>query len=211
MPLLLAEQVGSDGLVVATDIDVVWAETARSSNVHVIKHNVVTEQPPGVSFDLIHARLVLVHVPERARALHNIVRALKPGGWLLIEDADPNLQPLACIIENSPAEVLINKLRRGFRELMQRRGVDLSYGRTLPRTLRDAGLEDVMADAYFPIGQPECQALERATVSMLAAQMITAQLASEVEIQTCLNYLDSQKLDIATAPMISAWGRRPAR
>jgi SAM-dependent methyltransferase len=210
MPLLLAEQVGSDGLVVATDIDVIWAEKARSSNVRVVKHDVVTEQPPEVSFDLIHARLVLVHLPERAGVLHNLVCALKPGGWLLIEDADPNLQPSACIVEYGPAEALINKLRRGSRELMQQRGADLSYGRTLPRTLRDAGLENVMADAFFPIGQPECQALERATVLMLAAQMIEAHLASEAEIGTCLHYLDSEKLDIATSPMISAWGRRPA-
>jgi SAM-dependent methyltransferase len=39
-------------------------------------------------FDLVHARLVLVHVPDRAAALATMVAALRPGGWLLVEDAD---------------------------------------------------------------------------------------------------------------------------
>src|ERR1039458_7122444 len=45
-----------------------------------------------VTFDLVHARLVLVHVPQRAQALAAMVAALKPGGWLLLEEADPGLQ-----------------------------------------------------------------------------------------------------------------------
>lgn len=98
--------------------------------------------PAGVPFDLIHARLVPVHVAERDRALRTMVGAL----------------------------------RRGFRELLRQRGADLAYGRKLPRLLREAGVVDVEADACFPVTSPACAA---------------------------------GGLDLATSPMISAWGRRP--
>lgn len=59
------------------------------------------------------------------------------------------LQPLLCPDESGPEQQLANRLRSGFRTLMAARGADLSYGRTLSRLLREAGLDDVQADAYF--------------------------------------------------------------
>lgn len=120
------------------------------------RHDSGTDEPPAETFDLVHARLVLVHMVERAQALRSVVRSLRPEGWLFLEDADPALQPLICPDEYGPEQQLANKLRRGFRTLMARRGADLAYGRTLPRLLRDAGLTDVQADAFFPITSPAC-------------------------------------------------------
>ena len=129
----MAARVGPRGHVVATDIDLAWAANAAAPNVTIIEHDVAGEPPPGGPFDLVHARLVLVHVPERDVALANMVAALRPGGVLLVEDADPALQPRSCLEETGPEEVLANRLRRGFRHLLSERGVDLAYGRTLPR------------------------------------------------------------------------------
>ncbi len=39
-------------------------------------------------FDLAHARAALTHIPERRRALERIISAIRPGGWLMIEDVD---------------------------------------------------------------------------------------------------------------------------
>src|SRR5664279_6322511 len=69
-----------------------------------------------------------------------MVAALRPGGWLVLEDADPALQPLICPDEYGPAQQLANRLRRGFRTLLAQRGAELAFGRTLPRLLRQAGL-----------------------------------------------------------------------
>ena len=43
---------------------------------------------PDAHFHLIHARLVLIHLPERDAVLERLVTALRPGGWLVIEDFD---------------------------------------------------------------------------------------------------------------------------
>lgn len=205
----LSARVGPRGHVLATDIDLAWAAYARAPNVSIIEHDVASA-PPGGFFDLVHARLVLVHVPERDAALANMVAALRPGGVLLVEDADPALQPRSCLEETGPEEVLANRLRRGFRHLLSERGVDLAYGRTLPRRLRAAGLEGVAADAAFPIRHPACIPLEVATIEMVRAQLVEREFATDEEIEQHLANVLSGRLDLTQPPMISAWGWRPA-
>ncbi|MFF1476353.1 methyltransferase domain-containing protein [Streptomyces sp. NPDC058301] len=209
VPLGLAERVGPTGAVTATDIDVSWTRGIAGGVIEVLSHDVAADPPPPGDFDLVHARLVLTHVSDRAEALRRMVQALRPGGWLLLEDADPTLQPLLCPDESGPDQRLANRLRSGFRTLMAARGADLAYGRTLPRVLREAGLDDVQADAYFPITSPACAVLEDATVRQIRHHLTGQGLATDEEIDRHLANVAAGRLDLATAPMISAWGRRP--
>jgi SAM-dependent methyltransferase len=212
VPEWLVARVGEQGRVLATDIDVSWLTADGTAGDHpgyeVRRHDIGTDPFPEETFDLVHARLVLVHVPQRAEALRGLVRSLKPGGWLFLEEADPALQPLLCPDESGPEQVLANRLRQGFRSLMAARGVDLAYGRTLPRQLRDAGLADVQADAYFPITAPACTALERATVAQVRDRLVASGLATDEEIDEHLANVATGRLDLATSPMVSAWGRK---
>jgi SAM-dependent methyltransferase len=219
----LAERVGPDGRVLATDINLSWATGAAADagpdarpdagpetpNVELRVHDVALDPPPEGPFDLVHARLVLVHVPARDRALANMVAALRPGGVLLVEDADPALQPRSCLEETGPAQVLANRLRSGFRSLLVEQGVDLAYGRTLPRRLREAGLVEVAADAAFPVSDPACNHLEAATVELVRDELIDHGIATEQEIERHLDNVDAGRLDLTQPPMISCWGRRP--
>nr|WSX19125.1 methyltransferase domain-containing protein [Streptomyces tubercidicus] len=208
VPLGLAERVGPTGTVLATDIDVSWTSGIADGVIEVLTHDVAADPPPPGGFDLVHARLVLVHVTDRAEALRRMVQALRPGGRLLLEDADPTLQPLLCPDESGPEQRLANRMRSGFRALMAARGADLAYGRTLPRVLREAGLDDVQADAYFPITSPACAVLEDATVRQVRHHLTGQGLATDEEIDRHLTNVATGQLDLATGPMISAWGRR---
>ena len=203
----LARQVGREGHVLATDVDTRWLD--ELPDVVVLQHDVGRHPPPSGAFDLVHARLVLVHVPQRDRALASMASVLRPGGWLVVEEADPALQPLVCLDEHGHAEQLANRLKAGFRRLLADRGVDLAYGRTLPRRLRAAGLTDVAADAYFPLSGAACRELERATVEQIRDRLLAAGLATGAEIDQHLSNVASGELDLATSPMITAWGRRP--
>ncbi len=132
----LAGRVGPAGRVLATDIDVSWTRAAAADNVRIQRHDVAADPPPDLVFDLVHARLVLIHVAERERALRQMISTLRPGGWLLVEDADSELQPLVCLDPRSPAEVLANRIHAESRAMLAERGADLAYGRKLPRALR---------------------------------------------------------------------------
>jgi len=207
VPAYLAAQVGPEGHVLATDIDTSWLGSG-DTGYEVRRHDVGSEPPPAGLFDLVHARLVLVHVAQREQALAAMVAAVRPGGWLLLEDADPALQPLVCPDEFGPEQALANKVKHGFRTLLAGRGVDLAYGRTLPRLVREAGLSQVQSDAYFPMGGPACNELERATVEQVRDALIEAGIATETELERHLLNVRSGRLDLATSPMVSAWGRK---
>lgn len=204
----LAKKVGPTGKVVATDLDTTWVAPAARPPVDVRVHDVGADEPPGEGFDLVHARLVLVHVPDRERALRSMIKSLRPGGRLLVEDADPALQPLLCPDEHGPEQQLANRLRHSFRQLLADSGADLAYGRKLPRLLREAGLRNVQADAYFPVTSPACAALESATIRQIRERLVAGGHATDEDIDRHLANVAAGGMDLATAPMISAWGRK---
>ena len=156
----------------------------------------MTRQPTGVD------------VGGDDAAVAAMAMALRPGGWLVLEDADPALQPLLCPEETGPAEVLGNRVRRGFRSLLAARGADLQFGRTLPRRLREVGLRAVSADAYFPMTGPACAVLERATVLQVRDLLVAAGLVTEADIAEHLANVGTGRMVLATAPLITAWGQR---
>ena len=206
VPSWIASQ--TNGYVLATDIDTSWLDASDVSYA-VQRHDIGTDSAPEDLFDLVHARLVLVHVRERAAALTTMISALRPGGWLFLEEADPGLQPLVCPDDFGAEQHLANKLKMAFRSLMSEREVDLSFGRTLPRLLRSAGLESVQSDAYFPMGGPACNELERATTEQIRERLISGNLATADEIEQHLSNVATGRLDLATSPMVSAWACKP--
>jgi SAM-dependent methyltransferase len=210
VPDRLAARVGPDGLVLATDIDTTWLAGPAPPQLTVLRHDVGVDPPPATGLDLVHARLVLTHVPRRAEALAAMVAALRPGGHLLLEEADPGLQPLLCPDEYGPAQELANRLRRGFRTLMAGRDADLAYGRTLPRRLRGLGLRDVGADAFFPITSAAATTLELTTIAQIRDRLVAAGLATDAEIDRHRDDVAAGLVpDLATSPMVTAWGRKP--
>lgn len=129
------------------------------------------------------------------------------GGWLVIEDVDPALQPLSCIDVYGPEQELANKIRLGFRTLLSGRNVDLSFGRKLPRMFREAGLADVAAEACFPIAMPECVSLEIGTIKMIRNDLLAHGIATDEEIERHLANARAGVLDLSQPPMISVRGR----
>jgi hypothetical protein len=154
--------------------------------------------------------LVLTHVPTRADALATMVAALRPGGWLVVEDADPGLQPLAVLDDRLPGAAVANRLRAAFRQLLADGGADLAFGRTLPRLLRAAGLVDVAAEGFFPVTGPVGAALERATIDQVRDRLLAGGATTDEELDRYVGDLEAGHLEVTTAPLISAWGRRPA-
>ena len=83
----LGKTVGLSGRVTATDIDIRHFDALGCANVQMLRHDIVADTLPD-SFDLVHARLLLVIVPERERALERMLGALKPGGIFAVEEMD---------------------------------------------------------------------------------------------------------------------------
>jgi SAM-dependent methyltransferase len=203
----LAKKAGPTGKVVLTDADPSRAEAARP--VEIRTHRLGRDEPPGEGFDLVHARLSLADAPDRDGALRSMIRALRPGGRLLVEEADLELQPHLCPEESGAEQQLANRLRLGLRHLLGRGGADLAYGRRLPRLLREAGLRRVEADVYVPLASEACGRLETATVLLHRAALTEAGVATDGEIDRHLAHVATGTMDLAATPLVSVRARRP--
>lgn len=82
----LAAEVGPTGSVLATDLDV--SALHAGPNLTVRRHDVRTEPLPPAEFDLVHTRLVLQHLPDRAEVLDRLVTSVRPNGHIVLGDID---------------------------------------------------------------------------------------------------------------------------
>jgi SAM-dependent methyltransferase len=138
---LMAGAVGPAGRVVATDIEP--ARVSQDENVTVLRHDVRTDPPPGGPFDLIHARLVLLHLPERRRVLRQLSQALAPGGWLVIEEWDCSAPLRVLTAPTDDAAKLFQQVMEALLGILQDRGADLTWAQNVHAEMVHAGLSDV--------------------------------------------------------------------
>lgn len=130
------------GSVIATDIDTRHLRTDVPRMTPMV-HDAATDEFPSASFDLVHIRMVLMHLAQPQDVVRRIARWLKPGGHLVIGGFDVSIG--AASPEPKVARVLAG-LQRHFREEI---GSDLRAERLAPEWLRQAGLVEVEA-RYHP-------------------------------------------------------------
>jgi ubiquinone/menaquinone biosynthesis C-methylase UbiE len=211
----LAERVGPEGQVVATDIDtrlLAGLADLRVPNLEVQRHDIGKEELPEQSFDLIHARLVLIHVPERQAALARLVAALKSGGWLVIEDFDHELiEDRAFPVRNTAHAALLQKMVQVLPRVMAARGHETGWGRRLYTRLHEHGLVEVgmegrlvVANSTSPGAQTYRGFFERTRAEAVAAGLVTDQ-----EVETFQVLFDDPEFTCTLPIMMSVWGRRP--
>ena len=95
------------------------------------------------TFDLAHTRFLLEHVPDPARVVRHMVRAVRPGGRVILADDDH--ETLRFWPEPAPALRLWNAYYRAYHTL----GNDPFIGRKLISLLHDAGARPVRNTALF--------------------------------------------------------------
>jgi len=203
----LARRVGLAGRVLATDIDPRFLETLKVPNLEVRRHDIVSDPLPEETFDLIHARLVLVHLPQWQKVLQRLISVLKPGGWLLDEEFDSESVPPEP--SASPGEVFL-KTHEAMAQLMRDRGFDRYYGRLLFGRFRALGLTEVGAEARMFMMQSGSAgaALLRANYEQLRGALVDSGYVTEREFQDDLSRLDDSSFMMPSSMMWAAWGRR---
>ena len=202
----LAARVGSAGRVLVTDIDPRFLESLQVPNLEVRRHDIVNDPLPEAAFDLVHSRLVLLHLPEREKALARMVAALKPGGWLVDEEFDASSMPPNPVV--NPGEVLLKTLVASRRVMQDRGADDRTFARRLFSRLRAHGLVNVEAEAYTSMwdsGSPGLSLL-RANFEQLRSNMIDAGYITEEEFNARPRAIRRSKFHDAVANHVDGLG-----
>jgi SAM-dependent methyltransferase len=153
--------------VVATDLKP--QHIPRHPRLTVREHDITSGAPPG-RFDLVHARLLLNHLPERDLAVRHMVDALSPGGVLLTEDFLPTTG--AEVVAHAPdprTAALLARYQTLHTSALASHGNDRSWSRRAHSAFYASGLTDVRVYAYateWRGGGPGCRLL-RAGIGQL--------------------------------------------
>ncbi|MGH3478027.1 MAG: class I SAM-dependent methyltransferase [Nocardioidaceae bacterium] len=136
----LAQRVAPSGRVLATDIKPRYIPAC--AGLEVAQHDIVHDPLPEDTFDLVCARLVLRGLPERRAVLDRLVRALRPGGWLQLDEFDITYGP-ALLMPDPPARQLYETFMAAKARLFDTAGTDGAWGQHAAQAMHDAGLVNI--------------------------------------------------------------------
>ena len=131
---------GRGATVLAIDIDTRFVEPLAGDAVEVRQVDIRTDELPEREFDLVHARLVLEHLTERRQILERLAAALRPGGWMVIEDYDWTGLGFE---DDDPR---FDQVAEAIITFMQQAGFEPRYGRRVVADMAAAGLTDVRGE-----------------------------------------------------------------
>lgn len=206
----LAERVGPAGTVTATDID---PSLMRSpvENLDIRQHDIVTDELPEGHFDLVHARLVLLHLPQRRQVVERIFRALKPGGYLLIEDFDVTWQLPVLAAPDQASSALFHKVVNGIHELLCQAGMSPAWAREAYACLTQVGYTQLGHRGFCDVwkGGSIGASLHHANAMQVAENLIANGMATQQELDAFSALTEDPRFAVSSYLMLSTWGRRP--
>ncbi|MBV9354873.1 MAG: methyltransferase domain-containing protein [Chloroflexi bacterium] len=209
IPTWMAEQAGPGGSILVTDINTRFLNTLVHPLITVTQHDIGNDPLPENHFDLVHARLVFSWVRERDRALPRVVQALKPGGWLVIEDFDPLSLSRDQTVDTP--ELVVRVYRAMQQAILSTTGADIRFVRRLPRLFRDSGLTDVGSEGRVLQWEGGSAGMDLvwSNCMQLRPAVIASGAITDQEFDTGLELMKSPEAAVTSPVMWSAWGRRP--
>ncbi len=206
----LCTRVGTEGKVVATDINTRFLRQLNAPNLETRQHDILKDELETGVFDLVHCRCLLMHLPEPEKAMRRMANAVRPGGWLIVEELDYG-SLLSADIGNPAAAVFTSAFRALFEFLRKNRVLDAYFGRQIPNLLEQIDYDDIGQEGLVMMvkgGGPEGR---WGSMSLRAAArpMIDAGLLTKDQHETVQRLFGDATFSWPSSTFFAAWGRRP--
>jgi SAM-dependent methyltransferase len=199
----LHDRVGETGSVVATDLETKWVEQLDLPRLDVRCHDITSSPLGDGEFDLVHIRNVLGHLAKWNEALDHLIGALRPGGWLVVEEGDFVTAGLA-----DPPCPAAERFWAAVADLVARSGGDGNRGRGVGRALAKAGLNHIGGEARSPVWA-EANSAYLVNVQTMGSVLVDAGLVSATDLETVGDYLRTPGNCMYGPLVVAWWGQRP--
>jgi SAM-dependent methyltransferase len=205
----LAAHVGRRGHVTALDLKP--QHIPPTPGVTIVAHdlNGTEPMPPG-PFDIIHARLVLSHLPERRSILRRLIDRLAIDGIILIGDwRSTNPDPVVAAPSREAAELYRRYQRTVGEHVFAKWGTDREWAAATFLAMRQAGLTDIRTtiDAEYWVGGETGCRLVATLLEELRAPLLAAGLSPD-ELDAVAALCDDPRLVIHGHPLYYTSARK---
>ncbi|MFE2721692.1 class I SAM-dependent methyltransferase [Kitasatospora sp. NPDC059327] len=196
---------GGAGEVLAVDRDTRFVDPYAGGALRTLTADITAPDFDPGRFDLVHARFVLMHLPDRHRVMAGLRDLLAPGGCLVLGD------PVDLTTAGPPDTPYRRAMRAMWRALGATIGTDISWTPDYPRLLRELGLTGVGAEVFVPALVPDApitafwlDTWDRTREAMLATGLVDAGVLDEARAAL----LSGTVADLSPG-LVTAWGRLP--
>jgi len=145
----MGERVGPSGHVVALDLTTKFLPARCPDHIEIRQGDIRTASLLPQSFDLIHARYVLIHLPDYEVALAQMLAALKPGGWIVLEE--PDFSAARGIAGEAAQLEAMRHINQAILRMYESRGMDAALGRAVLPLLQTRGLCELAMEYESPV------------------------------------------------------------
>jgi SAM-dependent methyltransferase len=197
----LGQRVGPTGSVLAVDLDLTLLQPLASSTLSVRRIDIRSEELPG-NADLVHARLLLEHLPNPEGVLQRFIRALRPGGWLVVTDTDFRTVHFR---ETSSA---FDRVLLAFAAATRAAGWNMQLGPELPSMLEKAGLGSVGAECWQRFERPGVAGLLLMMTFRRFRDRLVDQGANASDVDDLIKKVRDGTVGVFGPTSWSAWGQR---
>ncbi|MFI6044682.1 class I SAM-dependent methyltransferase [Nocardia sp. NPDC051321] len=202
----LADRVGDHGKVVAVDIETEFMAGISAPNLEIRKQDITTTALEAGGYDLVHVKILLMHLDERERILGELVAALAPGGFLLLEEAD-----IRSIQRVDPPSPLLTRAASALESFFYFGGADPGFGMKLLPAVRRTGLKVLGTDCQLTAIQAGTPDIQSITLSLakLAPMIVKAGLMGQNEVDAAFELLEQPSDTVIYTPItVSVWAQR---
>lgn len=178
----MAGAVGESGQVVAVDLDTRFVANLEARNVEVLEGDIQHLPLESHSFDLVHTRYVLIHIPDVHAALSRLLDLVKPGGWIVLEE--PDFAAARAIAGEDFAYRSVNNVNQAIWQMFTARGMDYGLGAKLPALLQPYDLQSfsVEVDTHLSQGGSGIATMMHMSTRQLAEKYIETGAVTQTDI-----------------------------
>ena len=214
---LLAERV-RPGRVTALDVNPANVTLAREfadergvANADIAEGDARHTGLRSASFDFAHARTLLINIPDPDAVMTEMVRLVRPGGWVAVMEPD-----VGCSLCYPPHPAW-DRMREIFVGASQSDGADPFIGRRLTELFEQAGLADIGVEAkadVYPVGHSR-RSVRLDLVRSMRPKILARGIATEGELdaldQAVREHLANPQTLVMPHLLFLAWGRKPVK